>query len=108
METLILTKPFTLQDGRELTEFTLDFDALATADFRQIRKLEAQITDNTSVNPSEFLSGLDLSDSFRVATGYLAAIKGTPGLRIDDFMKLPLKDATRLGTKAAFFFADVD
>lgn len=108
MEKLILAKPFILQDGKEITELLLDFDALATADFRQIRKLEAQIIDGTSINVNEFVTGLDLSDSFRVATGFLAAVKGTPGLRIDDFMKLPLKDATRLGTKAAFFFADVD
>lgn len=108
MEKLTLTKPFILQDGKEITELLIDFDALATADFRQIRKLEAQITDSTSINVSEFVAGLDLSDSFRVATGFLAAVKGTPGLRIDDFMKLPLKDAARLGTKAAFFFADVD
>ena len=45
MEKLLLTKPFILQNGNELTEFSLDFDALATADFRQIRRLEAQITD---------------------------------------------------------------
>lgn len=108
MEKLILAKPFILQDGKEITELLLDFDALATTDFRQIRKLEAQIIDGTSINVNEFVTGLDLSDSFRVATGFLAAVKGTPGLRIDDFMKLPLKDATRLGTKAAFFFADVD
>ena len=108
MEKLILAKPFILQDGKEITELLLDFDALATADFRQIRKLEAQIIDGTSITVNEFVTGLDLSDSFRVATGFLAAVKGTPGLRIDDFMKLPLKDATRLGTKAAFFFADVD
>ena len=45
MEKLLLTKPFILQNGNELTEFSLYFDALATADFRQIRRLEAQITD---------------------------------------------------------------
>ena len=106
MEKLLLTKPFTLQNGNEITEFSLDFEALAAADFRQIRRLEAQITDGTRVNVNEFIGGLELSDSFRVATGFLAAVKGTPGLKVEDFMKLPLKDATRLGSAAAFFFAD--
>ncbi len=106
MEKLLLTKPLTLQNGTEITELSLDFDALSTADFRQIRRLEAQITDGTRVNVNEFIGGLELSDSFRIATGFLAAVKGTPGLRVDDFTKLPLKDATRIGSAAAFFFAD--
>lgn len=108
MEKIILTKPFKLENGTDISELTLDFDSLSTSDFRQIRRLEAQIADGTRVNVNEFIGGLTLSDSFRISTGFLAAVKGTPGLKIEDFLKLPIKDATKLGSAAAFFFADVD
>lgn len=108
MQTLTLSKSFTLQDGKEITEVTLDFEALTTADFRQVRRLEAQIIDNTSSSVEHFTSGSSLSSSFRVASGFLAAVKGTPGLMIDDFLKFPMKDTSKMGTLAAFFWADVD
>lgn len=47
MKTLTLSKSFTLQNGKEITEVTLDFEALTTADFRQVRRLEALIIDNS-------------------------------------------------------------
>lgn len=108
MKTLTLSKSFTLQNGKEITEVTLDFEALTTADFRQVRRLEALIIDNSPTSVEQITSGGTFSNSFRVASGFLAAVKGTPGLSIDDFLKLPMKDTTRMGLEAAFFWAGVD
>ena len=108
MANLTLSKPFKLQNGKEITEVTLDFEALTSADFRQVRRLEALIIDNSPTSIEHITSGGALSNSFRVASGFLAAVKGTPDLSIDDFLKFPMKDTTKMGLEAAFFWAGVD
>lgn len=103
-----LSKPFKLQDGREITEFQLNFEELSTADFRQISRLESMVSDTGTVALDEALKGKALSFKFQLASGFLAAIKGTPELQISDFSRLPMRDALELAQEASFFWLDVD
>ena len=108
MEKLTLTKPFKLTDNREITELSLQFDELSVADFRQIKKLEAQISDNKIVDAESMAKPKNLSFEFQLASGFLAAVKGTEGLLIDDFTQLPMTDAMNIARAASFFWLNVD
>ena len=108
METITLAKPFRLSDNREISELSLLFDELSVADFRQIKKLESQISDNMSVDAESMAKPKNLSFEFQLASGFLAAVKGTEGLQIGDFTRLPMTDAISLAREASFFWLDVD
>ena len=108
METIALLKPFKLQDGNEITELSIQFDELSVADFRQISKLESMISDNKTVDASNMTRPKPLSFEFHLASGFTAAIKGTKGLKIEDFTKLPMTDAMKLAESARFFWLGVD
>ena len=108
METLTLSKPFKLQNDKEITEFQLNFDDLSTADFRQITQLEAQISDPKRISGESMAKPKSLSFEFQLASGFLAAIKGTQGLLIDDFIRIPMADALEIAQTARFFWLDVD
>ena len=108
MEKITLTKPFILQDGKEIIELSLNFDELSTADFRQISKLEAQISDNMSIHAENMSKPRKLSFEFQLASGFVAAVKGTDGLQIADFTKIPMRDAMNIAQTASFFWLGVD
>ena len=105
MEKLSLSKPFKLNDDRIITELSLLFDELSVADFRQIRQLESQITDNKIVVTESMVKPKNFSFEFQLASGFLAAVKGTNGMRINDFTRLPMTDAISLARTASFFLA---
>lgn len=108
MEKMILSKPFKLESGKEITEFNLKFEELSVADFRQICKFEAQISDTQSVSMMEALNDRQLKFEFQLASGFLAAIKGTEGLSASDFSRLSMKDSIMLAKTASFFWLDLD
>ena len=108
MEKLTLTKPFKITDNREVTELSLQLDELSVADFRQIKKLEAQISDNQIVDAESMAKPKNLSFEFQLASGFLAAVKGTEGLLMDDFTRLPMTDAGNIARAASFFWLNVD
>ena len=104
MGKLTLSKSFKLQDGREITEFQLKFEDLSVADFRQIRKFEALVSDAEAVSMMDAVNDKELKFEFQLASGFLAAIKGTHGLLASDFLKLPMEDALMLAKRASFFW----
>ena len=108
MKTITLSKPFKLQDGREITEFQLNFEELSTADFRQIRKLEALVSNADPVSLMEAVNDKELKFEFQLASGFLAAIKGTDELQTSDFLRVPMQDALMLAKKASFFWLHAD
>jgi len=108
MKKITLAKPFKLQDNKEITEFQLIFEELSVADFRQVKKLEAQISDNMAVDAENMAKPKNLSFEFQLASGFLAAVKGTDGLQISDFTRLPMTDAMAIAQEASFFWLDVD
>ena len=98
-----LSKPIKLNNGNDVNEFQLNFEDLSTADSRQISRLESMVSDNGTVALDEALKGKALSFKFQLASGFLAAIKGTDGLQIGDFSSLSMTDALNLSQAAAFF-----
>ena len=108
MEKITLTKPFKLQDDRDITELTLKFEVLSTSDFRQISKLEAQISDQMAMSAENMAKPRKLSFEFQLASGFLAAVKGTDGLLISDFMRIPMIDSFSIAQAASFFWIGVD
>lgn len=108
METIALTKPFKLENGKEITELSLNFDELSTSDFRQISKLESQISDNLSVDAQRMAKPRNLSFEFHLASGFVAAMKGTEGLKVTDFSRIPMRDAMAIAENAGFFWQGVD
>lgn len=107
MEKITLSKPFLLQNGISIEALHLDFNALSIADLRQARKLESQVCDVHEIDVSSMLKSKAISFEFQLASGFLAAIKGTEGLLISDFLKLPMQDALEIASVAGFFWLGV-
>lgn len=108
MEKITLSKPFKLQDGKEITELSLQFDEMSVADLRQVKKLETQIIDDKSVDATDMAKPKSLSFEFQLASGFLAAVKGTDGLLVSDFTRIPMTDSIAIAKVASFFWLDVD
>ena len=108
MKKITLTKPLKTQDDREINDLFLNFDEMSVADFRQIKKLEVQISDTMSVDAESMAKPKNLSFEFHLASGFLAAVKGTDGLNIIDFQRLNMMDAMKIAEEASFFWLDVD
>ena len=106
MEKLTLEKPIQ-GESKEISELTLNFDVLSVGDFRQIQKLEALISDNASMSVKDMSQPKKLSFEFHLACGFLAAVKGTDGLKISDFLKLSMQDSLRLEEYGSFFCMNV-
>ncbi len=108
MEKITLTKPFKLQNGTEIKEFNLKFEELSVADFRQIQRFETQICDAESVSMMDAVNDKQLKFEFQLASGFLAAMKGTEGLMASDFLRLPMHDSLMLAKMASFFWLALD
>jgi hypothetical protein len=108
MKKITLTKPFKLQNGKEISELQLNFSELSVSDLRQARKLESQISDATEIDLSSMLKIKAVSFEFQLSTGFLAAVKGTDGLLISDFLKIPMQDALAIAEVSGFFWLRVD
>lgn len=107
MEKITLAKPLQSSDTK-IIELQLNFDALSVSDLRQVKKLEAQISDNQMVDVKDMAMPKNLSFEFQLASGFLAAVKGTDGLQIDDFTMLSMSDALAIAQAANFFWLGVD
>ena len=108
MNTLKLKKPFKTITDKEISELRLDFDSLSVADLRQAKKLEAQIADGASFDLNDAVKAKMFTFEFQLASGFIAAVKATEGLGIDDFTKLGMSDALQLAQQASFFWLGVD
>lgn len=109
MEKITLSKPITVEIGKETKELRvlqLNFEDLSVADLRQIQKMENMIS-SQSTSASDMATPKKLSFDFQLASGFLAAVKGTEGLTIDDFTRLSMTDALALAQISSFFWLDV-
>ena len=93
MITYKLNKAISLLNGNEIDTLTLDYEALTLSDLRTANKIVCMIgesalgtIDNGSLSPR-------LDPNLRTAIAFVAAIKGTPGLRVDDVLKVSMVDA---------------
>lgn len=106
-EELKLTKPFTALSGEQIETLKLDFDKIKTIDYRQIVRLEARLKGVADLDFSAVLTR-KTSSEFRMATAWIAAIRGTKGLCYDDIDSLSLKDLLDLEEMGVFFITNVE
>ena len=106
-EIYTLKSPINALSGETIKELKLDFDGLTARDYRQIVHLESKLRGD---QPSFTISSLSKKTSaeFRIATSWVAALKGTKGLCLDDYDKISLQDVLELEEFGAFFTAGVE
>lgn len=92
-----LSTPLTLVNGKEVAELNLDYDQLTLSDLRTANKIVSMIGESTAGNIDNGTLSPRLDPNLRTAIAFVAAIKGTPGLRIDDVLKVSMVDALCLG-----------
>ena len=104
-KTMKLFEPFVGLNGQTYTTLTLDFGAIRGRDYALISRIEKNLKGD----------GADLSFSsvskqacpeFRAGLTWVAAIRGTKGLCLDDMNSLSLRDLLELeGESISFFLA---
>ena len=97
MTTYKLNKPISLLNGKEIDELNLDYETLTLSDLRTANKIVGMIGDSTIGNIDNGSLSPRLDPNLRTAIAFVAAIKGTPGLRVDDVLKVSMVDALCLG-----------
>jgi hypothetical protein len=99
---LKLKTPITALSGEKIEVLSFDFDSLKAVDYRQIIRLEAKLKGERASIDSSTLSKRTSSE-FRMATGWVAALKGTKGICFDDIESLSLPDLLEMEEIASFF-----
>jgi hypothetical protein len=104
-KTMKLFEPFVALNGKTYTELNLDFGAVRGRDYALISRIEKTLKGD----------GADLSFSsvskqacpeFRAGLTWVAAMRGTKGLCLDDMNSLSLRDLLELeGESISFFLA---
>lgn len=97
MITYKLNKSISLLNGKEIDELNLDYEVLTLSDLRTANKIVGMIGDSTIGNIDNGSLSPRLDPNLRTAIAFVAAIKGTPGLRVDDVLKVSMIDALCLG-----------
>ena len=89
-----LEKEFSTISGQQLTSLQLDFDALSMADLKTAQRIAKMVADGSSVDVMSTSPRLD--SNLRIGISWVAAIKGTKGLQVNDVLSISLKDAVCL------------
>lgn len=107
-EDLILSKPFTALSGVEINSIHFNFDAVKAIDYRQIVRLEARLRGNTAEIFDISSMSKKTSSEFKISVAWIAAIRGTKGLCLDDIDNMPLLDLIELEDIGLFFIAKLE
>ena len=99
-----LGEPLTTLAGKSMTELTADFSKVRTRDLAAINRLAKRLkgADDFSLDFGALMSKKADPD-FRVACTWIACLKGTVGLCLDDIDGLSLSDCLALGDYAMDF-----
>lgn len=100
MFTFKLQQAITLTNGKEIDELNLDYLQLTLGDLKTANRIANMIDDSTVGSIDNGTLSPRLNPSLRTAIAWVAAIKGTPGLRVDDVLKLSMVDALLLSEDA--------
>lgn len=98
--TFKLNKPIRKMDGSEVSELNLNYDVLTMADLKTANKVAKMINSSGTVDLDASTLSPRLNSDLRTAIAWVAAIKGTPGLMVDDVLQLSLIDALMLSESA--------
>lgn len=96
MQTMKLKKPIMALSGKQIEEINFDFENLSARDYRQIVRLECRLRGEV---PSFDLSSMrkKTSQEFQIASAWIAALKATTDLCLDDIDSLSLPDLLEVG-----------
>ena len=89
-----LQRELTTISGQQITELHLDFDALSMADLKTAQRISGMVADGSSIDVMSTSPRLD--SNLRIGIAWVAAIKGTKGLQVNDVLTIGLKDAVCL------------
>lgn len=92
-----LEKTIKLANGNEINELTLKFAALTCADLKTANRI-CNLLSSGGIANADSVGTLSprLNPELRTAIGFVAGIKGTPGLMVDDILQLSLADGLEL------------
>ena len=102
-DNLKLSKPLNTLAGETVEELQFDFGALTPKDYRQIVRLESRLRGESNFDIS--VETKKTSSEFRMASAWIAAVRGTKGLCFDDIDSLALIDLLELEDIGCFFIA---
>lgn len=100
MEEFKLNKPIELGNGQTIDKLCFDWDALSMGDLKTANKISKMISDSTAGNVDNSTVSPRLDSNLRIAIAWVAAVKGTPGLMVNDVLKLSMLDALCLSEEA--------
>lgn len=92
MITFKLEKEITTISGQQITELQLDFESLSMADLKTAQKISRMISE-PSASVEAMSASPRLDPNVRIGIAWVAAIKGTKGLQVNDVLSLSMKDA---------------
>ena len=95
-----LNKPITLTNGNEISELNLDYDALAMPDLKTANHIAKMVEESNAGNVDNATVSPRLDPNLRMAIAWVAAIKGTPGIMVNDILKISMVDAMCLSEDA--------
>ena len=94
-----LQKKLKLANGNELDALQLDYEALTMADLKTANRI-AKMIGEQSVEMDASMASPRLNSDLRIAIAWMAAIKGTQGLMVNDVLNLSMVDALCLSEDA--------
>ena len=97
-----LNDPLHTLGGQEFRKLTLDFSQIKTRDFALISRIEARLKGASDSFSLENMSKA-ASTEWRLAFSWVAAIRGTKGVCVDDIDNLSIIDAMELSKEALPF-----
>lgn len=89
-----LERELTTISGQQITELHLDFEALSMADLKTAQRISGMVADGSNIDVMSTSPRLD--SNLRIGIAWVAAIKGTKGLQVNDVLGIGLKDAVCL------------
>lgn len=95
-----LSRPLMLLNGKEISELNLNYDVLSMADLKTANRIAKMITDSQAGDVDNATVSPRLDSNLRVGIAWVAAIKGTAGLGVNDALNLSLVDAVCLSEDA--------
>ena len=106
MEELKLRKTLNTLGGEKIEVLNFKFEELSPMEYRQILAVESRLRGQNK----DFESSVNrkTSPEFRMATAWIAALKGTKGICLDDIDRLYFLDLLELDTIGSVFIYEVE
>ena len=105
IDNLVLNSPITSLSGETITELQFDFQGLKPRDYREMVKLESRLKGAPSVQDQ--IQTKKTSPEFRMSAAWIAAVKGTKGICLDDIDSINVLDMLELEEVGLLFFAQL-